>query len=535
MLLDLPSELTIEVLAHLPLQDIQAVSATCTGLHVLIKDEELWKAFFQRRFHSAAQFSSLTRSSRFSTELFSRAANMRAWRREQTSTRVMTANNSSLVRATMAYPRCCTLDESGTVDVFNLEKSRVESRVHLSSGGATCVSFAMHDAVVGFVDGKVLKYELKGFNKTAMSRKHRGRVIVLENDDDVRCYSADNSSVFVSDIKTFEVLFEYKVPNVLKMRGLRDTLVALTESEIHVLTPSRSQIIPHTGGVDFFAVDFGGNVVIVGSESHLWSYSIDPTSFGRSSDCVIPGLVMDLALERKSERLSNTAGLDGCNMAAITRTGEVVTFNVRASLRPQAWFTPKFDKRAVRHHLLSSVAVNSTVVLLATHNGCAGVFCVLSGQFLSLVSKRLPPRHFPSVGRQQSFPVSQVVLAENNKTMGLVLVDRVLIFFHVGEIKKEHTRKKRLNGLEGARKDRMHKTIKTELNEIRYLQDQRNQEHDILVKFNGDDVTTDEEIELALVLNNSLQMNSSSPMIEGEEDDEEFNRMIQEAMRRSLE
>jgi hypothetical protein len=571
ILLDLPVEIIIEILSHVRLQDLDCVAATCKGLNIIVSDEELWKSFFKQQFH-ASKFSSLTGSYNYSEELYARNDVIRRWRKDTKITKIIKVP-SAIRDARLSYPKCFALEEIGVLDVIGIEKSNIEAQMSISPRGCTSIAHTTTDAVIGLINGEISRLQIHPrhyFNSSKpFDKKHSGMVTAMQNDNQ-HCYSADDKGlVFISDLKSLIVEYEYHVNEaVMKLRGYKDKVVVLTATSIHIFgAKSSHQVIPHTEGLEFFEVDFGGQVIIIGNDRQIWSYSFADQSFGRSSTYKVSDEIVEMAFEHKSTYDHRIAGQDGCNMALITKTGRLLTFNVRRSLtNVQSLCIPNFDKKSSTAQPLCSIAVNSSVVIVGTYNGCVGVFDVLTGSFLCTVNKRMPTRHFPFFAHQphaSALPVSQLVLADKNGTHGLIVVDNVMIYFQVGEmVKKQDTKKKKyVNGVIGERKNMINKTIKTELDEIDYRLQKEDEEHELLERYNGADLTKDEEIELAMVLNNSLQyqsneeseiaaalelsrlemnqapeheISSDEPGRTNEGDDQEFERQLQEALRRSL-
>lgn len=584
--LDLPAEIITEVLSHLPVGDLNNVAETCQGLKHIINDQELWKNLFQKQFHTD-KFSSLTRTRKFSEELFVRGDLLRHWKKEIKITKLVTLA-SPIKDVRMAYPRCFAMEEAGILDVVTFDKPRLEAQIPVAVRGCSSLSFSTFDAVAGSVDGTIVHHPLQPrhyyTDAKKFDKKHTAAVTAVDCDE-LNTYTGDmNGVVFISENKSSTVLQEFNIKEpVLKLRGYKECVVALTAASIQILrADQKSTTIPYTEGIEFFNVDFGGEVVIVGNDHQIWSFSFSSASFGRSSTYEVPGGIVEIAFEHKvSPYDSRVAGQDGCNMALITKDGQLVTFNIRRSIhKPQSLTVPKFDKKALLvswERPLRSVAVSSAVVLVGTYNGCAAVFDVLTGSMLSCVSKRLTSRYFPSVARfpHQTVPVTKVILSDNNVTSGVIVVDNVVIYFQVGEVVKAHKGKKRKNvqGVTGDRKNVIHRTIKTEIDELEYREQIELEQAELLTRYNGNgDLTMEEEIELAMVLNASLQVtNEEYPgqsaamdlsMIESSDDgradigdsdvhslnlgtelvenannmndDDEFERQLQEALRRSL-
>lgn len=576
-LLSLPLEIVIRILGQLDVAALENVSRSSPIFEEIVNDSEIWRTQFKRQF-GVTEFSSLTRSKNFSEEFFARSQMIRRWARDTKITKIIkvaTFPYAMLCDVKMVYPRCFVKDASDIITVVNVSKGKMEAQLSASSlNGLTTQCLSPTDSVVGTINGVIARHQLQQrfyyANDKPFDKKHPSKVTCIYSNE-THCYSGDDKgNIFVSDFKTMKVEHEYKLNGSVQcLKGCRDSVIAVTKTDMHVLCSSRgTSVIPFDEYVDFFKVDFEGEVIIVGHETQLWAYSFASSSFGRSTSFKVNGSdhITGVSLETRKPCDARVAGGDGLNLAVVT-DNRLLIFNIRRGLdKPLTDIMPTLDtKRGFR---INSVAVNATVALVGCSDGLIGCFEVLTGRRLCIINKALPMRYFGV----RDVSTSHIFLGgSNDDTFGGAIVGNIMIYFQVGDLKVPASKKKgkkSVNGLIGERKNAIHKVIKNEVDEIDYRHQLQDAEDELRSRYNGDDLTQEEEIELAMVLNQSMQeqsidnesvssltdsileqiiSDSTEPDIESTEptnssahhfdddyNDEEFERHLEEALRRSV-
>lgn len=551
--LKLPVEIIIQILSYLDVGDLYNIAETCQALNHIINDEELWKNLFIKRFHTN-HFSSVSKSYKFSVELFERIEIIHCWKKSTGTHRIFTIDAMSIEKVILDYPKLLSFSDRGDINIASLDRGKTDTSIPMTTPtGCTSYSFNTYASVFGRIDGKIYGKLLatKSYlsSITEFNKTHEGMVTAIHNDD-LKCYSGDEKgTIFTWSLKTGEFLKEYKVSNdaVMKIQGYNDLIVGLDSKHIHIIENDVIRSIPYSGGADFFEVDFSGGIVIVGNVQELSMYSYHRSSFGRLTKLSVGDRdeIWKIGLEKKtysSSRDLKIAGYDGCNLGVVTRLGRVMSYNIRdlrlrtgtGLLQPQCEITPIFDTLRIPEGIppISSISINSTVVLLGSYNGFAAVYEVLTGEFVKLVSNRIPKRYLPLTEPPYLIPVKFVELSPKNQTNGILIVNNVVQYFQFGkalhELQRSQKKKKSLAGVSGDRKDKLMKKIKHEVDEMHYESYEQYKEDLLLDKYNGNDAEDQEQIELAMALNRSMNETPNDIDIkDGDDIDEELLRALE--------
>lgn len=544
--LKLPAEIVIKILSYLDVSDLYNIAETCLSLNNIINDEELWKNLFMKRFHTN-HFSSSSNSFRYSVELFERNEIIHRWKKSTGIHRIFTINSTAIEKVVLNYPKLLSFSDQGDINISSLERAKTETTIPMTTpNGCTSYSFNTSASVFGRIDGKIFGKLLatRSFlsSMSEFNRAHEGMVTTIHNDDSM-CYSGDEKGkLFTWDLKNGEFLQEFDVSNeaIISVKRFNNLIVALDSQNVYIIESDTVRSIPHSSGSDFFEVDFSGGLVIVGNHHELSVYSYHRSSFGRQTKLSVgeQDEIWKVALETKtiSSRDLKIAGYDGCNFGVVTKLGRVMTFNIRdlrlkastGLLQPQCEIVPIFDTLRIPDGIppISSISINSTVVLLGSYNGFAAVYEVLTGEFIKLVSNRIPKRHLPLTQPPYLIPVKFVELSPKNQTNGVLIVNNVVQYFQFGkalhDVQNSQKKKKLLTGVLSDRKVKLKKKIKHEVDELDYEAHEQYKKDQLLDKYNGVDLTEREEMELAMVLNHSLndQSHNTGKEVEDEDSDE---------------
>jgi len=558
--LNLPVEIIIQVLSYLEVSDLYNIAETCQSLNHIINDEELWKNLFIKKFHTN-HFSSISSSYKFSVELLERNEILHRWRKSTGIHKIFTINTTSVEKVIFNYPKVLSFSDQGDINIASIDKGKTDVTIPMTTPvGCTSYSFNTYASVFGRIDGKIYGKLLATrsylSSMTEFNRAHDGMVTSVHNDD-MNCYSGDEKgNVFTWDLKNGEFLKNYKVDTadaVINIKGFNGLIIALTSTHITIIENDSVRSFEHDKGVDFFDVDFGGKNIIVGNLHDLYIYSYHKYSMGRVSKISIgeDDEIWSIGLENKkysSGRDLKIAGYDGCNFGVVTKIGRCLTFNIRDSklsnhgkmetLSPQCEIFPIFDTLKIPNGIppINSISINSSVVLLGSYNGFAAVYDALTGGFVKLVSNRIPKRYLPLTQPPYLIPVKFVELSPKNQTNGILIVNNVVQYFQFGkalhDFQKSQKKKKSLAGVASDRKDKLMKKIKNDINELYYEEDEKFKQDQLLDKYNGMDLTEQEEMELAMVLNHSLNDKTHKT---GKENDDDLDDEIDEELSRVLE
>lgn len=561
--LDLPAEILIEIFSYLDLEDLFALTEICKLFNSIINDEELWKVLMYKKFHIRS-FSSVSNSYKFSVEFFRRAEMLAKWKKTAGFHKFMTVNTLNYHQLEINYPRLLTFADDCDVQIYSIPKGKIDICIPVATpSSSSAFSFNSTVACTGSINGYIFFKLLQPKQYWSESKKVQvgedRMVMCIDNDYD-NCFSGDDKgeisvislkNVINSDNEMDITKFKLGDAPLVKVKGFKNTVIAYDFEHIYVVNLGESLIskIKHSfenlHDIQFFEIDFGGEVVIIGTEDELRFFSYNKSSFGRLKKFVIGrnDSIFKICLEEKKKfsRVDHrVSGGDGCNMGILSKAGRVITLNTRSlrsrgtsdsteeerseSVQELVEFVPEIDDLDVplEYVSLCSIAINSLVVLVGSYNGYVSAFDVNTGNLVRQVSKKIPKRYLPAREANRSWlvPVDKIQLASNHNSSindsdisGVFSCGTVVQYFQYGELSSygrrgSSSRRGQASGAVGASgrrgKDRFKAAIKGDLSEIEYQDYESLQKDRLIEKYNGTDVTSDEELELAMVYNQSL-------------------------------
>lgn len=547
--LDLPPELIVVILSYLDVRDLHAIADTCSSLNHVINDQELWKNVFRTRFF-ADHFSSVSRSRKFSVELFERNEVLKEWRKARSTHRLIPLKTVHTMEVSLQYPLVLAFHDEGSMYISQIDRAKPDINIPVTtSQGSTSVSFDSKNSAFGTNAGQVYIKPLgrKDVWSSAISVKedHETMVTAIHVGSQF-VYSADASGhVMVSDIKTGVVEKHYQLGSIIiaKIQGFKETVVAVDADKIYIINADRRgsiQTINHTAGYEFFEVDFAGKTIVLANRQTIHTYSFDPQWFGSTSTYSTDSseIITHLVMEKRdsvTSREVKIAGQDGLNVAVVISSTRIITFNIRRSiLKPQSEFSPEF-KDVPLNNPICSIDVNSSVVLVGSYSGWgfssyAAVYDVLNGEFIRTVSKKIQKKYLTHGVREYFVPVRFVRLGRNNQRYGILEVNNVVQYFQFGEDPAEQNSKKAKKNLVGVvseRKNKFNKTIKTQVYDMEHDEYQQFIKEEMVDKYNGSDLLNGEDIEVALALDQSMNNHIVS------NDDAEIDEQLAQALEMS--
>lgn len=543
----LPVEIQLLILKNLSIPDLHTLSQTCRSLYRLINNDELWKRLFDERYKTT-NFSSLSNSHKFAVELIKRDETHRQWKRGNLVDRNTPLRVNGIHDILLSYPRLTTLTDQGELKVISLDgknKSKIEYEMPVMTMNG-CTSFVMSPKWVlfGRFDGRIFCKAL-GPSKTAFvtsmvkfPRDHESAVMCLDCDElNGVVYSGDEQgNVWLWDIKTKTVLKEIKVgeSGLKVVKGYGKTIFAVDmnknaylidamESEVKI---SKLELIDTD--YETYDFDFQSSTLITTDVNSLNLFKLSPQEFGKHYQYSVysEDSIHSIAIERTTptrQQDRKLAGQDGRHLAVMLKSGIVLTFNLRnpqtqnSQLEPLAFFYPEFDSLKIPDGIppISAIDVNSTVVLATSFNGYAAIYDVLTGEFIRVVSSRIPKKYLPLTEAPFIVPTRVAKLGEEKHgCFGISVTSDVVQYFQCGELKRtgkgKYNQSDKKGNVVGAiydKKNKFHKLIRHGMADLEYETHQEQIKEKLLTKYNGNDAdiqNEQEELELAMVLNQSL-------------------------------
>lgn len=585
-LLDLPVELIIQILSYLEVSDIYNIYDTCELLKNIINDDELWKNIFLTKFKTI-KFSSVTKSYKYSIELIRRQQILTKWKKATGTHKNLIIDVPNVEKLVFNYPKVISFSDQGEINILSIDKGKSEVTIPITTpNGCTCYHFNSFGSVFGRFDGKIFTKLLNNRSSyissiTQFSDSHGCSVTSIYNDE-LNCFSGDEHGfIFKWDLKNRNLIKKFKISDqsILKIKGSNNLIISMDFNKIHIVENNSIKSIELVDfeNIQFFNVDFASKLIILTNMNNLRIYSFGENSFGKFNEFNLSNndQFYKISLEIKKNLDLRIAGNDGCNLGLLTINGLVISINIRNlilknnKIQPQLLFNPIFDNLNIPVGIppISSIDVNSSVILLGSYNGFAATYDILTGDFIKLVSTRIPKRYLLLTENSFLIPVKSVKLGLNNESNGLLLINNIIQYFQFGNLANEQGAqkkvKKSINVNFNDRKNLIQNKIKNEIDDLDFNEFEDYKNEKLLNKYNGDELTDQEQIELAMVLNNSLndQTNNNnndnehndedddlakalelsrlgssfnSPINDNDLADDDYELQLQEALRRSL-
>ncbi|CUS22202.1 LAQU0S04e10572g1_1 [Lachancea quebecensis] len=405
----LPTEILINILSHLDEKDLYAVQATCKHFRDIINDEELWKNLFVSRINTRL-FPSFSRSLKYSVEYVERNRGLNEWRHNRaikTKYTVATQNQyNQLEQMVFDYPRCACYSD-GVIMLVQLHSRRRKDRLTYmpctTPHGCSTMHFNINAAVFGRYDGRVFGKLLTNKSHlcpvTEFNAMHRSCVTAittaaLEDSSEDWCVSGCETGqvIWWCEAKMRKSLQISNKP-ILRLALHKDWTVAMDSEHICIVRKMDTILrldIPlnlrrSPNQIQFFKVDFGGRLLVLGDTSEIFVISIDvDQDFGHTRSLQFENSVQNVFIDEattKRTQDASIAGGDGCFMGVLTADNSIHTVNIRTPgsnlcIQTKLTFVDEVH-----------VAQINNLVLVCAFSGSLGIFDAANGSELRVVRK----------------------------------------------------------------------------------------------------------------------------------------------------
>ncbi|ODQ68267.1 hypothetical protein NADFUDRAFT_81285 [Nadsonia fulvescens var. elongata DSM 6958] len=261
--------------------------------------------------------------------------------------------------------------------------------------------------------------------------------------------------------------------------------------------------------------------------------SLDET--GLDADCVDTIIALSIDKTISSGGEERVPGDYGRFAAAATRDGYIYIWDITSKpkdgkIKPtRVLSSPFYVNETVPS--ITSIALNSLVLLAGSYNGMTVAYDLLTGNQIRVISSRFSRKALDLSNEQQVqegipiqnfglVPVSYLGLdMDPNKPQGVIVVGSAIQYFDFGSYldskstdrngsKKKGVRKRRMVkpgslNPDAISKHEINKGIELELERLRVEQTEEDELSNMLTEFNGDGMTEEEQIQMALVMSES--------------------------------
>ncbi|CAI8510464.1 unnamed protein product [Pichia kudriavzevii] len=543
---NLPVEILTQILALVDPLTLQSFPLVCKTWYRILQDDQVWREIFKLQYPYSL-FSSVSKGSTYRSELAHRSQLRHNFRRGKLLTQQYTINHiitghvdiawSSNILTVIDVPR----DMAYTCDIRTGKSSKFE--VGFVPEGATCFDIGRKMVVFGKWNGSL----------SCMMINHKGLLIDLKRSTvilakgGITAFSGDeNGKVYGWDTKNGKLVGSYTIRDGVKVSKIKSdgksvVICVLENFEIYSLSNAFDKLnnpveVEKVGtilgdtdvNINNIFVDYGTETVTVWDDLHLviYSYGSKRIVHSLTYDAPLGSTITHVAFESGDKQYikqdHDIIGGDPLLAAIALSTGYLEIINIREPhsntiLRPihNHRIIPTFIEEHdsvlnilnSRRSPISSIALNSVVVGIASHLGTVEIFDIMTGEYLRTVIDRIGKKKVQEL--QQILSTEEInnlikISLDDTLTRGALIIGPHIQYFLCGQDKHENdTRKfkasKRLNDRKG---DTL-KDIEFSLDNYRADVLQNAREKKLRAKYNGE-VDSEEEVDIALGLSLSL-------------------------------
>lgn len=548
---DLPIEILANIFSRLEPLELCNAQVVCKRWKIAILNRHTWAQSFTQRFGLKSVFPSVSGSSLWMTEYFTRLQVYKKWRRAKarhTSYQVLNHHVVAMIGHCLAdfnLDRLLSFS-MGDIAICNLHDGKNVTYVpgNLAFFNISAYSVNWDYLLLGKETGELYLKNLKTSTSSTTSRTSL-TTIIDENEDpdpitctalnfywdkyrkDIDCIAGSLlgsvkfwtiGGALVHTLKLDEPLIEVK-------SDFRTVAVALTLKRVCIIdfkTFKTSLIDLHVSFEEreryrlFMDVDFADSNVIISYKDSItvFNYEYNTTSSVQipSGLTVMKGQMQAMPRRMVHKRDPSLAGSDGLLYANILSDDSVIVWNVRgttSNIVPQCIINPVFKflmGAAFSENQVNAVALNSSVVAIGGYNGYTNLYNVSTGQFIRYCSISFPKKfdHF----YRRLYPVSEIILNEDQSdAQGAIVCMDSVQFFSFGEEQNKTSSgsKKKLN-VGPTNKQFVKRSIRDAIEDYDHQQNVQKHEEELIDKFNGTEYDEDEELSVALAISQSLQL-----------------------------
>lgn len=583
---DLPMEVLINIFSRLNPLDLCNGLVVCKRWYEAIRDKHTWTGSFSRRFGSSNVFPSVSGSSVWMTEYFTRLEVYKRWRKgiaRHTSYQVLNNNEYAIINHSISdftQNRLLTFSR-GDIAICNLRDGKNVTYIPGNQAFSRISAYSISWDYL-FLGKETGGLYLKNLKTSTSSTTSRTSLITLIDDtaadlDPITCtalnfyldkYRRDVDCIagtMLGDVKfwnisgTLKKTLELNDPLIEVKSDFQDFAVALSLAKLYIIdlkTFKVSSIDLELSFVEqdnhrlFMDVDFADSNVILCYKNKIWLYNYErkiTSSMEFEPDLTVLNAKMQTVPKRMlSRRDTLLAGSDGLLYANILSNGTVIVWNVRevgSTIIPQCLISPTFTKLWPDHFLpdveASSIALNSSVLAVGGLNGCTNLYNVITGQFIRYCSVKFPKKlshiYHGIVG------VSDIILnPDQADTLGAIVIMDAVQHFSFGDHQtKFGTKDKKKLNVGPSNKQYVKQSIRDGMEDYDRQQLIKQQQEQLLERYNGVEYDPEEELSVALAISESIlspaeSNNTTASPTEGSSSGIDEDEQLRIALEKSL-
>lgn len=601
-----PPEILIDIFSHLPPESLDSCSLVCRHWYEVLSNDASWRASFERIF-SSKDFNRVTTSLKWRTELVSRLDYVHKWRKGTMKNVSFNGQVREITDVFPDLSSCRTILFSSILGAGviadptkgKLANPRIftEKTMQLTSD-LNCVDGSRFGMLYGMTDGKVctllFSQETRIHDYVVMNNyRHIGEVTAVwinktesprDNNNEKRMFfgalsGGMNGCLASWDLEQGSLIREYTVttepsPIVhIRCDHLRNMVVVVTQAgDLYALFNPEGRFVKighfeplnpatTTNDFSFFQVDFMAGYAVYANESGIYRYKVvedleqmEMVHFQLDGNVVT--VAMDNTIVPDNGSNKDTPGKNHRFLAASTDHDLVYVWVLQSepvydgthkhlTIKPLRVTVSPFQVEVPSLPGVTSIALNSLVLLLGSYNGVTIAYELLTGEFLRVVSTRFSKRalnlrtnnNFAEPGL---FPITKLEIdSDPANPHGIIVVGSAVQYFDLGANidgrKKLGVRKKRRGAPAfnncASHREEIHRNIASDLEQMRIedkeVEEIREHNQRLHEMFNTEGLSEEDQLQYAMMLSQENQSAASGDSSVGPDEDDELKRAIE--------
>ncbi|CUM65785.1 uncharacterized protein PRCAT00003433001 [Priceomyces carsonii] len=550
----LPIEILINIFSNLDPGQLTECRLVCKRWNFAVLDKSTWFRIFASRFGTGASFPSLSGSKFWTIEYFRRIKTYKKWNKATALHRSYQLINNEFFHVDTClvnFPQGKLLTSSrllGNVSICNLENGKNQAFIpgnHIFTE-ISSYSITWNYMLVGKRTGELYLKNLFTSTSSVSGKVSLVKMISESSTNDAILATALNPNA--GKPKEIFDCISGSYLGFVKVWSSKGTLVKefnFGESIYNIVTDFRHFIIAQTKTslvfvqlgdslvrkvrldfeIDnfercFMDFDSGGKNVIISYDKHIRAVNFESLDEVRIKGIDLEESIITLRakmqivdLRRPLKQDASIVGGDGLLYANVLSDDSVIIWNVRdtrTKIIPACTIRPTFSKHAPEIPadipLITTVALNSSVIVIGGYNGFTNLHNVFTGDYIKECSAKLPRKL--TYGYHDLVPISNIELNEDQAaTNGVIVCGDKIQYFQFDDSDNTSTKvasKKRVN-FGSSNKNENYKQIRDGIEDYDKFQEQEEQSFRLFDKYNGKLDDDDDELSIALAVSQSYR------------------------------
>lgn len=575
---DLPAEVIVEIFGNLELVQLNSLRLVCRYWNQIVSDKTIWEKSFRNKFGNEEVFPSFAHTNNWIIEYLSRLNNLKRWKKSiakhinyQIVNEVYLGDNEYSL-ADFASDKLLTYCKiNNNITICSLHNGRNQTFIpgnnytinsyginwrflvfsttegglfiknlitSTSTGSRSSVTEVISNLQGSTNNELINRIDL---NLTFDKHKQRADIVTSSTLGIIRLYNLSGSLLHLLQVNrpivTLKANFQSEI--VVITRGIIYIIDFNTFEVIHQVSEELLATIDYKPIIDY-DFEYGNIIINYLDRVRVISYHNQGESEGsirelNLSKLIKLGKLQQVSPNKPSSKNNNFIGKDGLFYANVLEDNEVIIWNVREAekqIKIRCKFYSDFKYKQMSSIIqdetgINAMTLNSSVIVLGGYNGYCNIHDIFTGKFLRESSVKFPKKF--SYMFQYKIPVREILLNEYcYKTNGVIMCGDLIQYFQFGDINdmtslgengnNNQEKRKKLNVVDNNKKNTK-KSIKDQLDDYDLEEYQNHQLGEMFDKYNGADLTSEDELTMAIALSESSHTKSA--------EDEELEKILE--------